>query len=115
MDIGTVVSILIGGVITLVVSLIFYVRASNDLRHKVETLSEQERRLEFLITVVVGAMENNGLIKVGRDESGRITGLSATVQAPAARMSVAAGPSSVRTTRPRRRRRPSTARNSSPG
>jgi len=84
MDLGSVLSIVLGGVITLIVSWVFYWRASADLQHKVAALDEHSRRLEFLVTVVAGAMENRGLIAVDRDGMGRITGLSVTVHAPAA-------------------------------
>jgi len=101
-----VLSVVLGGVITLIVSWVFYWRTSADLQHKVAALAEQSRQLELLISIVAGAMENRGLISVDRNAAGDITGLSVTVPAePATGGSIGAALPTVTTEGTRRSRR----------
>ena len=61
-------SLILGSIVTLLVTKAYYVRASQDLIKEAEEL----RRLSVL---VLHAMEDAGLASLNRDNSGRVVGL----------------------------------------
>jgi hypothetical protein len=71
----TVLSILLGGLITIVVSWNFYVRAAKDLR--AETV-----RLRQRVDLVLSRLENAGIVELSRDQSGDIRGINVTIHLP---------------------------------
>lgn len=71
---NVVVSTAVGGVITLIVAWIFYVIAAKDLR-------SEAAQLRKLTTLVLRALEEDGVAEFSRDESGKIIGLVIKVSA----------------------------------
>ena len=61
--------ILIGGVITLLVSLVFYVPAARSLKR-------ETARLRRHTTLILRGLEEAGLVEYHRDERGDIVGIS---------------------------------------
>ena len=75
-------SVLLGGLVTWLVAWWYYRRAAQELRI-------EAGEIRHLNTVILGSLENAGLAKLTRDDSGRITGftvsLSGVSRAPAPR------------------------------
>jgi hypothetical protein len=63
----TLLSVVLGGLITLLVSRRYYKRAAKELK-------QESAELRRLTTLVLSAMEHSGLVSLARDEAGRITG-----------------------------------------
>src|SRR3954452_213947 len=73
MDISTVVSTLIGSVITWLVARIYYVKASKDLLKAAEELQQQAQQLKQLMRASYGAQLNpHAQLKLALDESGNV-------------------------------------------
>ena len=68
----TLISLLVGGVITCYVAKHYYERASRDLRVEAEEL----RKLNDLI---LKNLEHAGLVKLSRDAQGNVTGFQITL------------------------------------
>jgi Tfp pilus assembly protein PilW len=84
------VSLAIGAISSLIgsaiVGWVVFGLSSRDLRRQIERLEEQNEQLRRVVEVVSRGLENTGLITLYWKE-GRITGLSANVNAPVAEAS----------------------------
>jgi hypothetical protein len=63
----TLLSVGLGGLITYLVSRMYYRRAATELKN-------ESAELRRLTTLVLSAMEHAGLVSLARDKAGRITG-----------------------------------------
>jgi hypothetical protein len=75
MDMQTVLSVILGGVITALLSIIFYLLASRDLKNKAEELKKQSEELKNqshemseLVAVLTRVMEGRGWLEVRYNE-----------------------------------------------
>jgi hypothetical protein len=68
-----IISVLIGGLITWFVARVYYMRASEDLKKEATELFK-------LSTITLNALENAGICKLSKDETGKIAGLSLTIK-----------------------------------
>jgi hypothetical protein len=64
-----ILAIIIGGVITLLISRWYYIKASEDLRLESAALRSK-------VDIVLRALEEYGIVKLVRDKSGEITGIT---------------------------------------
>lgn len=64
----TIISILIGGLITWVAAHWYYVRAARELKDETE-------RVQNLLRISLQAMEDAGMVKLNRDAYGKIIGM----------------------------------------
>lgn len=80
----TIISVLIGALITLVVAHVYYKKAGEELR-------EEASELRKLNTLMLRALENAGLADFGRDSEGNITGLVIKLSGEAKSSSKATG------------------------
>lgn len=69
----TALGIIVGGLITLCVSWLFYVRAAKELR--IESVNLR-RRIDLVLT----GLGNAGIVELSRNEEGEIVGISVTVR-----------------------------------
>jgi hypothetical protein len=64
---GTIINVILGGIITWFLAWYYYKRAGEELRHEAEKL----RKLNSMILI---ALEKQGWVKLNRDKDGNITG-----------------------------------------
>ena len=62
------ISVIVGGIITYVVSRCYYIRAAQELKNETE-------RLRNLLRIALQAMEDAHMVELRRDEAGRIIGM----------------------------------------
>jgi hypothetical protein len=67
----TLVGILVGGLITFVVSRHYYQRASQDLQTEAEDLRQETREARHYVNALITYLESAGLINVTRDQDGK--------------------------------------------
>lgn len=72
MNIGTLISTLIGCILTILVAIIFYVIGSRDLRNIVKELKQESEQIKRQNRIVLGYMERAGLVQVHRDANNEI-------------------------------------------
>ncbi|MFZ0928903.1 MAG: hypothetical protein WAN11_09900 [Syntrophobacteraceae bacterium] len=77
----TIVGVIIGGLITLLVSWFYYVKASQDLTRASkdllqvnESLKEETTRIIRMNEIGLGILEEKGYVKLNRDAQGKIVG-----------------------------------------
>ncbi len=71
--IWTLVSLLVGGIITFLVSRHYYMAASEELTNEAEKLRAQGERLHRTTQVIAISLEVAGLAKLTRDVEGTVT------------------------------------------
>ncbi len=70
-----IAGIVVGGVITFLVSRYYYQRASEELRAEAERLRQESERLHDITLRMLQTISGGGQVEVNRDEEGRPTGV----------------------------------------
>ena len=74
-DINTFLGTIAGGLIAILVSRRYYMRAAEDLEHTSQTLKTESQQLFRQINIVLRALEETGLVSLVRDPSQKIIGV----------------------------------------
>jgi hypothetical protein len=70
----SILSVVLGGVITIIVSFAFYVLAARDLKRAAQELRNETKKLIHLMNLDLRVNERDGKADFRRDESGEIVG-----------------------------------------